>query len=78
MVSGKFSTHTVLSDMDELVKADKALMHPLYFAFVFYVQGLGGHQLIKVLAIWSTAAVRAELKKINIEEKSGSREQVGV
>lgn len=78
MVSGRFSTHTVLSDMDELVKADKALMHPLYFAFVFYVQGFRGHQLIKVLAISPTAAVRAELKTINIEEKSGSREQVGV
>lgn len=62
-------------DMDELVKADKALMHPLCFAFLFYVQSLGGHQLINVLAIGSTAAVRMELKKnINTEEKSGSRE----
>lgn len=79
MMLEKFSTHTVLVDMNELVKADKALIHPLYFAFIFCVYGLVGHQLINILGIGSSAAaVRVKLKKINTEEKSRSREQVAV
>lgn len=55
--------------MNELVGADKALMYPLYSAFLVYVQNLGSPQLLKVLAIGSTTTAREALNKINAEEK---------
>lgn len=39
---------------------------------------MGGHKLISILTIQSAAAVRVGQKKINTEEKTISREQVGV
>lgn len=78
VVSRKCSTQTTLSSMNELVGADKALMYPLSSAFLVCVRSLGNPQLLKVLAIGSTAAVREALNKINAEEKNGSREQFGV
>lgn len=77
-MSGQCSTHTILSDVNELVWVDKTLVYPLFSAFLAYVKTLGNPQLLKVLTTGHTAAVGETLTRINTEEKNWSKEQFGV